>query len=460
MNENHGEMPNPLNPNPADAPSPAQNLDANPSEPVEQIEVRKTVVTESVDPMARATAGITDQPIADPTARPMEQAPVAEPVQPKKKKTGLIVGIVLAAVLLIGGGIVAAVMMMNMNQDPVAAAVDKMMRGEMPQNAIVEGTLDLSTTDNESGLSSVKVELKSEGATSSGINTSSAKVTVGLTDNNKIEFNVDEVYAADGDLYLKVDGIAQSINDLVTKMQEAALYSSDDLTTPAVQDCDEEDAADCAIENNETDSQTLMVLSVLAQTFEKLDGQWLRVSMDELQQSLGSAGQGDNLSCLTTFVGDIKGSGNTLAELYKKNPFVNSTKEGVSLASKNFPVYKVTFDQEKLSGFSTGLKELDAVRKLASCMNVDAEDEVDEKIEELPTFFVEVDNDKNFSRIYFNSSEDNMNTTVDLNLTYPANINVAAPTDYKDFSSVMDEVFTSLFSNPTGVEGTIPADTL
>ena len=93
-------------------------------------------------------------------------------------------------------------------------------------------------------------------------------------------------------------------------------------------------------------------------------------------------------------------------------------------------------------------------------MNVDAEDEVDEKIEELPTFFVEVDNDKNFSRIYFNSSEEDMNTTVDLNLTYPANINVAAPTDYKDLSSVMDEVFTSLFSNPTGVEGTIPADTL
>ena len=209
MNENHGEMPNPLNPNPAGAPSRAQNLDANPSEPVEQIEVRKTVVTESVDPMTRATAGITDNPTSDPALRPMEKAPV-------------------------GGGIVAAVMIMNMNQDPVTAAVDKLMRGEMPQNALVEGTLDLSTTDNESGLSSVKVELKSEGATSSGINSSSAKVTVALTNNNKFDFNVDEVYAADGDLYLKVDGIAQSINDLVTKMQEAALYSSDDLTTGVI----------------------------------------------------------------------------------------------------------------------------------------------------------------------------------------------------------------------------------
>lgn len=460
MNENHGEMPNPLNPNPAGAPSRAQNLDANPSEPVEQIEVRKTVVTESVDPMTRATAGITDNPTSDPALRPMEKAPAAEPVQPKKKKTGLIVGIVLAAVLLIGGGIVAAVMIMNMNQDPVTAAVDKLMRGEMPQNALVEGTLDLSTTDNESGLSSVKVELKSEGATSSGINSSSAKVTVALTNNNKFDFNVDEVYAADGDLYFKVDGIAQSLKDLVTKMQEAALYSSDDLTTPAVQDCDEEDATDCVIENDDTDYQTLMTLSVLAQVFEKLDGQWLRVTVDEIQQGLNSAGQDDSLSCLTTFAGDIKSSGNTLAELYKKNSFINSTKEGVSIASKNFPVYKVTFDQEKLNSFSAGLKELEAVRKLASCMDVDAEDEVDEKIEELPTFFVEVDNDKNFSRVYFSGTENDTNTTVDLNFTYPANINVAAPTDYKDLSSVMGELFTSMYLNSTGTEGTTPAGTL
>ncbi len=460
MNENPGEMPNPLNPNPANGPSPAQNLDANPSEPVEQVEVRKTVVTESVDPIARATAGITDQPIVDPTARPMEQAPVAEPVQPKKKKTGLIIGIVVAAVLLIGGGIVAAVMIMNMNQDPVTAAVDKLMRGEMPKNTIVEGTLDLNMNEESSSISNIKVEARSEGETSSGINSASAKVTVSLAGNNKIDFNVDEVYAANGDLYLKVDGIAQSLKDLITKMQEAALYgngsdiSADGLSTPTV-NCDD-DATNCLTDDySYSDYQTLMTLTVVAQILENLDGQWLRISMDDIQQNLGETVQNDTLSCFTTFASDIKSSSNTLAELYKKNPFVNSTKEGVSLASKNFPVYKVTFDQEKLNGFNTGLKDLDAIRKLASCMNVDADEEVEEEMGELPTFFVEVDNDKNFSRVYFTGTEDDMSTTADFSFSYPENINVAEPTDYKDFSSVLEGLFTSMYTNPSGFEGTV-----
>ena len=87
MNENPGETPNPLNPNPEENPGASDiALDANPSEPIESV---NTVQPEQVDPLMQATDGITDQPSSDPMSRPMKQAPTAEPATPpKKKKTG------------------------------------------------------------------------------------------------------------------------------------------------------------------------------------------------------------------------------------------------------------------------------------------------------------------------------------------------------------------------------------
>ena len=79
MNENPGETPNPLNPNPVDDPG------SNGATP-DAVEDASAAQTEQVDPLMQATAGITDQPDSDPLSRPMEQAPAQEPAQPKRRK--------------------------------------------------------------------------------------------------------------------------------------------------------------------------------------------------------------------------------------------------------------------------------------------------------------------------------------------------------------------------------------
>ena len=79
----------------------------------------------------------------------------------------------------------------------------------------------------------------------------------------------------------------------------------------------------------------------------------------------------------------------------------------------------------------------------SSTINTDA---LINQLGELPDLYAEVDNDYNFSRIYFvvDSSSDYTLTT-DFSFTYPETINVAEPTEYKDFSDFMQEMMLNMY---------------
>ena len=134
MNENSGGTPNPLNPSP---------LDANPSEPIEEVHQEpvqeKPVSVNPVEPVPAPEP--TPEPIPepelkplteelvqesvmvnslDPEGRPMEKAAETTAVEPKKKKTSLIVGLVICLFIAVGCGVAAILMMMNTAKDPVS----------------------------------------------------------------------------------------------------------------------------------------------------------------------------------------------------------------------------------------------------------------------------------------------------------------------------------------------------
>ena len=79
----------------------------------------------------------------------------------------------------------------------------------------------------------------------------------------------------------------------------------------------------------------------------------------------------------------------------------------------------------------------------SSTINTDA---LINQLGELPDLYAEIDNDYNFSRIYFvvDSSSDYTLTT-DFGFSYPENINVAEPTEYKDFSEFMQEIMLNMY---------------
>lgn len=430
MNEKPGETSNPLNQAPAGGTSAAPALDANPSEPVINAQA------------------------ADPMARPMEQAATTTEKPAPKKKTGLIVGIIVALALVIGG-VVAAVVLLGANRggDPVARAIAKIMQGEAPENIAVNGSIEFETNTSSSLITGVRIDIDSKMITKSLINTSKAKLTLATLNNDKIELDITETYAADGDLFFKVDGLADAIEDYI----------------------------EVNIDYYEKEYGVSVSKDELASSFEfvddivdLVDGEWLRVSTDEIEQlSKMSSDYTTSSECVTEFAIDSKNNANMLTELYSRNPFITSTTEGVTLASNgNGPVYKVTLDSAKFAGFFNDFQSTDAMKELLDCNGQTAtnvsEEDAESVIKQLPPVYVEVDNDDNFTRLYFKAdygeeidcycdeSEDcdcpdgnSVTFTTDLTFSFPDNVDVVEVTDYTDLTEVIEKIFRSYMTSNT-----------
>lgn len=466
MSENPGETPNPLNPTPEVGPTPEPNniLDANPSEPMpesEQPAPAETVVQEesatvgvapaepmpSAEPATQAVETFTETvqvESLDPTGRPMEKVVPQVEAPKKKSKTGLIVTIVILLVALICGGVAAALVLMNRNKpDAVAVAMSKLMSGEAPENVAIDGSIDILLNDKTSPISRVNINLDSDIIVGSAINTSSAVLTMTTQDNQDYSVKFDEVYAANGDLYFKVDGAMAAIEDsglLNLLWGGQATKSNDDAADPA----------------------TKAYTDAVARAVEIIDGEWLKISTDELAQISSNVMTNSPATCIMNMVGDLDKNSNSTIQLYNKYPFINSTTEGVMIASKENPVYRVKINSENFAQFVNAMQNAGLTDNLYSCLNWNGnvsvgEADVAEVVSELPKAYVEVNGNNEFSRLYVDSesSDGTMSVIIDLGLSYPRNVNVMEPVEYTDFSEVIQKIMSGIFSIPGNTTETV-----
>lgn len=551
MNENPGETPNPLNPNPATNPSmdieanagPANSeaemssLDANPSEMIQpatgtrpQIRPIQPVggMRATARPM-RAAAGIEsqtepEQPMTesenlsnmidslDPTNRPMEQSIQIE--KPKKKKTGLIVCIVILVLALIGGGVAAALVLMNQKKtDPVAEAVSKIMRGGGAENIAVSGTIGFEMKDKSSPISGLEIDLDSKVVASSMINSSQAKVTVTLKNGGEYSVSFDEVYAANGDLYFKIQGINEALEEsrilqdgagTTGTLEENNCVTDEsgktNCTSETVEVVSCEGEADCVAPEAGLVAPSGLETGYLSQLLGvvgTVDGEWLRVSTDELNLVSGDALPDSRVSCMADMMTSIKSSSNVVAEAYNKSPFVTSTSENIPIASRQNPVYEVHINSDNFANFIGSIQNSSLATNLYSCLgwhgNVQPNtDNIATLIDSLPKMYVEIDENYNFTRLYLENElmqeRQNFSTTIDVNevdcepcledeecycqeseemsddvetelvpvammtidlaFSYPSNVSVPEPLEYKNFSEVIQEIMTGLFVLP------------
>ena len=457
MNENPGETPNPLNPNPVmSQPNPV-------SAPAQQVSgnMTSTVAVESLAP----------------TGRPMEQAaPATLPV--KKKKTGLIAGIIAAAAVLLIGGVAAAIVLINLNKtDPVTAAMNKIMSGNAPANVAIDGDINIAINDQFSPISNVKITLNSGLITSSMINNSSAKVTATIRNVGDLSIDFDEVYAGNGDLYFKIDGAQSALEESgllyllnLSGQLPAEVDCGDDgyCQTTELEEilCTDEECEGLEINDTELNvlgdgaqnmlnSDTIEYFASMLEIVDVIDGEWLRVSVDELNVLNEGLVAESDISCITNLVSDINTNSNSSAELYSKYPFITSTNENVSIESKDYPVYQVVVDSENFANYVNSIQNSEMTANLYSCLNwsdnvrISGED-VAEIVNDFPTIYADVDNDYNFTRLYLASSlnDDKVTLTIDLGFSYPTNVNVPEPVEYTDFSDVLQEVFSSMYDLP------------
>ena len=476
MNENPGETPNPLNPNPMARPAPTPVPQSRPMSSATANPAMSQPVTEE------AINAVAVESLA-PTSRPMEKAaPVVE--QPKKKKTGLIIGIIAAVIVLLGGGIAAAIVIMNMNKlDPVTAAMKKIMDGEAPANVAIDGDINIAVNDSFSPISNVKINLDSNMIASSMVNDSKAEITATIRNVGDLKVEFDEVYAGDGDLYFKIDGATKALEEsgllyllnLSGQLQGEVDCGEDgycqteelqEITCPE----DETQCAELEIDDTEMnilgdgaqnmlDVDAITYFASLLNMIEVVDGNWLRVSIDELNVLTDGELNNSEISCVTGLVSSINTNSNSAAELYGKYPFITATNKNVDLVSKNYPVYKVSIDSENFANYVNSIQNSDLSGKLYSCLGWEdnvrvSEEDAAEVIEKMPAVYAEVDNDNNFSRLYLNYdlNAENVGITIDLGFSYPNTVNVSEITDYQDFSKVLQEIFSSMYELPADTD--------
>lgn len=485
MNENSGETPNPLNPSPemehdtgfvsepdsqpVSEPTAPETVDEPQPVVDEVVETEVTTVEEpAVDSLASNISEVTD-----PTMRPMEQVPVvAEP--PKKKKNGLLIGAIIFLFVAIACGVAAALVFLNMNKgDAVAAAIDKLLSGNAPANLAVDGTIDFNITDTESPFSKISIEIDAEGVASSKINHTEATVKADFRGGDEsINLGLAETYGANGDLYIKIDGIINTLNAISTRQEilnsgqeEVAIPEEciDPETGETICDADMIELFQSESLDSSQANDLINGLAAFGAIGQMIDGQWIRISIDELTNSgLLQINNNGSMACLTELVSGADQNTNSLTSIYKENPFITSTSENISVASKNDPIYKVTINEEKFQNFVKATQNSDVIDKFYSCVgyeNVnDSSEDATGEISKLPDIYVEVDKDHNFTRLYAESpitenceegTTCNAKTlgtaTLDFSFSYPGNVNVPEPTDYKD----LGELFQGLL-NATG----------
>lgn len=408
MDNNPGETPNPLSAAKVPSPEPAPTQPTQPVQPVQTTDVvAETVEVESLDPNGRS----------------MEKAaPVAAPA---KKKTGLIVGIIICAVALIGGIVAAVLIMMNMNKgDAVAQAMQKIMSGSAPTNVTIDGDINILVNAEGSPIKRINVDLDSDIITGSMINTSSAVLTFTTYNDKDYSVEFDEVYAANGDLYFKIDGATAVLEDseflgLISDGEMADAYSSN-----------------------------------IIDVFEVVDGVWLRISTDEMKAIGGSFVPSESpISCVTDLVTNVNKNSNATTELYNKYPFVTSTTENVIIPSKQGPVYQINLDSKNFVNFANSSINSDVMNNLYSCLGYEnnvgiSEEEVENLVTKLPKIYVEVNGNNDFTRLYLESDvNDGVATaTIDLGFNYPANVNVSEPVEYTDFSKVISQILSGFYN--------------
>ncbi len=454
MNENPGETPNPLNPTPVTSPAPAQ-----PTEPVP---------IQNQAPVAPAS----------PVDRPMEQAaPAAAEAPVKKKKTGLIAGIIAVVAVLLIGGIAAALVLILNQPDPVTAAMNKIMSGNAPANVAIDGNINIAINDEFSPITNVNIDLKSSGISGSMINDSKAVVTAEIRNVGEFSVEFDEVYAGNGDLYFRIDGATSALeNSGILYLLNSSNQTTDVVDCAGDETCVSTELLINCIDSTDTnclsedeyildggqsvlDEETLTYFASLIDMVEVIDGEWLKISVDQLNMVSDGMTADSDISCITDLVSEVNTNSNSAAELYRKNPFISSTNENVTLNSKNYPVYKVSVDSEKFANYVNSIQNANLSSDLYNCLgwenNVQiSTEDVAEVVNAMPTIYAEVDNDNNFSRLYLvsdlNDGEGTM--TIDLGFSYPANVNVSEPVEYKDFSEVLQEIMSSMFTIDTDID--------
>ena len=256
------------------------------------------------------------------------------PMQPKKKKTGLIIGIVLGVIALIA--IISAVLVYFLWwQNPEKMVTDAVSNAIMAKKMTADGKVVIDMRDQG------KIELNVKTATESGKSKADidAKLAVKGVEKN-IPLKGDVVLGDDGTIYVKIN----NFNELYGSLLEVVMESS----------------SGGKMSRTQMEAYRDQTLKKLNSEINKMNGTWMKISPDEI---------GSEYKCGINALKKIQSDESArkeLAQIYQKNSFftIKDSKISDRNGGRGF---ELQGDNGKLSKFNDEFKNSSAGKALSKC---------------------------------------------------------------------------------------------
>ena len=288
---------------------------------------------------------------------PQESAPV--PV-PQKAGNGrliaLIVGIVVALVVVIGGGFAAYAWHTN----PEHVVFDSVTKLAQAQAIAVHGTVNSTSTLTAKGKKDSDIVFKSTFDTKADRDKGMATTTSNSISYEGKDTTVKVAVVAplkDG-FYVKADGVYDAYKSMI----------ADALTKSGIEALNEGETNMSASEKQMAQQfMQAMYEELFAKPLQKIDGQWIKVS-DEDITSLDENASDDEISCSQKAFKALIDDKKTIDEaraLYQKHAFMSIKSTGQSKDGSN--AYDVKLDETRVKDFMQAVTELPKVKAVKDC---------------------------------------------------------------------------------------------
>ena len=256
------------------------------------------------------------------------------PMQPKKKKTGLIIGIVLGVIALIA--IISAVLVYFLWwQNPEKMVTDAVSNAIMAKKMTADGKVVIDMRDQG------KIELNVKAATDSGKSKADidAKLAVKGVEKN-IPLKGDVVLGDDGTIYVKINNFKELYGSLLEVVMESSSGGK--------------------ISRTQMEAYRDQTLKKLNSEINKMNGTWMKVSPDEI---------GSKYKCGINALKKIQSDESArkeLAQIYQKNSLftIKDSKISDRNGGRGF---ELQGDNSKLSKFNDEFKKSSAGKALSKC---------------------------------------------------------------------------------------------
>lgn len=448
MNDNPDGTPNPLNPAPMEPVGPEAPVGPMGPEQPEQV---PPAMPEQTAPVENAAPEMVETVVTETmVTEPEPKDSIVEPKQKSSKKPVIIIAIVLLLVA-IGCG-VAAILLLNPfggKKDAVPAAISKLI-STPPTNVTASGTVTINsaatTSVGATPIESLEVDFTSNINAKTNENATNMTLSITPTDGEELSFDINEVYTKDKNLYLKVSGIKELFYPNATDCEDGDV---DCETNVDEEKCIDDETGEMKCGGIDSDVATSDILTYLA-FLSIIDDEWIKISSDTIESLAGITEVDAPTQCLIDATGKLGEYSDNVINIYNENPFVEYSTDNLTVTKKKDPIYRLTFNGEKLAGFINSMSNSGFVNELYACMGTEAtnqtvtESDLTEIMNYLPETYVEIDGDNNFTRVYITAKNQNGEGagTADISFSYPTNsVVIEEPADALDFNTLLMQIF-------------------